>query len=166
MTDSATITREIHRETMDTGRLTVIPDMALESDSMKRNGYDTVYPPNYVSKPRLTSINALVMDPLLNAALETRLVISDGKNSTIGSNSTIRKRIDSGGVELKRKTKSMAFIKHIDIPPLEHSYSHIQSLENPEDSIGGPRSWPEISVYDEGSWDVCVDCSDVDDVQL
>lgn len=105
VTDNSTMTREIHRETMDTGRLAVIPDMTLELESTKENGYSIIYPPDYVSKPRVTSINALVMEPLLNTATERRHVISDGKGRTITSNDTSSLRIDSGGSAPKEKDK-------------------------------------------------------------
>ncbi|KXH63033.1 hypothetical protein CSAL01_07991 [Colletotrichum salicis] len=158
VTDNSTITREIHRETMDTSRLTVIPDMALELESTKKNGYNIVYPPDYVPKPRITSINALVMDPLLNAATERHLVISDGKGRTVTSNDTSSLQVDLGGTALQRKTKNMAFTTHIDIPCLDYSYNHTRKLAFPGDR-------PETSVYYDGtSWDVCEDYSDMDEV--
>ncbi|KAK1721768.1 hypothetical protein BDP67DRAFT_498522 [Colletotrichum lupini] len=166
VTDNSTMTREIHRETMDTGRLAVIPDMTLELESTKRNEYSIIYPPNYVSKPRVTSMNALIMEPLLNTATERHLVISDSKGRAITSNGSSNLSVDSGGSEIRRrKTKSMTFIKNIDISSLDNSYNQMRKLAFPGDSIGGPESRSETSVYyDGGSWDVCEDCSDVDDV--
>ncbi|KAK1457056.1 hypothetical protein CMEL01_16067 [Colletotrichum melonis] len=166
VTDNSTMTREIHRETMDTGRLAVIPDMTLELESTKRNEYSIIYPPNYVSKPRVTSMNALIMEPLLNTATERHLVISDSKGRAITSNGSSNLSVDSGGSEIRRrKTKSMTFIKNIDISSVDNSYNQMRKLAFPGDSIGGPESRFETSVYyDGGSWDVCEDCSDVDDV--
>ncbi|KAK0375783.1 hypothetical protein CLIM01_06883 [Colletotrichum limetticola] len=166
VTDNSTMTREIHRETMDTGRLAVIPDMTLELESTKRNEYSIIYPPNYVSKPRVTSMNALIMEPLLNTATERHLVISDSKGRAITSNGSSNLSVDSGGSEIRRrKTKSMTFIKNIYISSVDNSYNQMRKLAFPGDSIGGPESRFETSVYyDGGSWDVCEDCSDVDDV--
>ncbi|KXH31037.1 hypothetical protein CSIM01_07922 [Colletotrichum simmondsii] len=166
VTDNSTMTREIHRETMDTGRLAVIPDMTLELESTKRNGYSIIYPPNYVSKPRATSMNALVMEPVPNTATERHRVISDGKGRAITRNDTSSLRVDSGGSDIRRrKTKSMTFIKNIDISSLDNSYNQMRKLAFPGDSIGGPESRFETSVYyDGGSWDVCEDYSNVDEV--